>query len=202
MENSIPKLYGLVLVGGKSSRMGTDKRFLKYHGETQQKHTYALLSKVCDRVFLSAQKEQVSEIEEDLDSILDEDRFPGPFNGILSAHSQYPEVAWLILACDLPLMDTNNVNKLVRARNSNLEATTMVSRKTNAPEPMVTIWEPKGLERAQNYLKTTGNASVRSFLLNSEIKKVHPVDDEVLYNANFPEDYEYIKSCLGILKDE
>jgi molybdopterin-guanine dinucleotide biosynthesis protein A len=46
-------LYGLVLVGGKSRRMGRDKAALAYHGGVPQaRRTAALRAEVCERVFL------------------------------------------------------------------------------------------------------------------------------------------------------
>src|SRR3546814_822414 len=96
-------LYGLVLVGGKSSRMGHDKSIISYHGIPQREYLYNLLSEICDAVFLSLRADQ--HIGDGLKFILDGNQYKGPYNGLMSAHHQFPHVAWLALACDLPLMD-------------------------------------------------------------------------------------------------
>ncbi|MEM9361495.1 MAG: NTP transferase domain-containing protein [Bacteroidota bacterium] len=201
MENKIPILYGLVLGGGKSTRMGADKRLLKYHNKSQQGHTYYLLSKVCKTVFLSIREDQKSSAEKGFNCITDENKYEGPFNGILSAHAKYPDVAWLVLACDLPLMDLDTINALVLGRRASASATSMAAIATKMPEPMATIWEPTGLEKAKEYLKTTNNSSLRKFLLNSEVRLVYPKTEDVLFNANSQEDFKQAKTHLKLAQN-
>ncbi|WP_337251646.1 molybdenum cofactor guanylyltransferase [Maribacter halichondriae] len=99
---STAKIYGLVLSGGKSSRMGTDKGLIDYHGAPQREYLYDLLSQVCERTFISLREEQESELPARMQTIIDLNEFKGPYNGLLSAHKKFPDVAWLVLACDLP----------------------------------------------------------------------------------------------------
>ncbi|MEM0932935.1 MAG: NTP transferase domain-containing protein [Bacteroidota bacterium] len=197
MNEKEPKLYGLVLGGGKSTRMGTDKRLLKYYEVSQQQHAYNLLSKVCENTFLSVREEQISSSERGLNVIVDENKCGGPFNGILSAHNAYPDVAWLVLACDLPLLDRETLTILVTARNPGKAATSMATRKTNLPEPLITIWEPQGLKKAKKDLECSKNSCPRKFLLNSQIDLAYPKNDEVLFNANSKTDFEYIQTKLN-----
>lgn len=196
MENNILKLYGLVLAGGKSTRMGSDKRLLQYHGVPQQAYTYKLLQKVCDSTFLGIRQDQMATMEKNFKVIVDQSGHRGPFNGILSAHKAHPREAWLVLACDLPLIDAHTLDLLVAKRNPYKMATSMATRRTGLPEPLVTIWEPSGLERAISYLKTAESSCPRKFLINSEIDLVHPRNDEALFNANSLEDYRQIKAKL------
>ncbi|TAI48788.1 NTP transferase domain-containing protein [Flagellimonas allohymeniacidonis] len=196
MKHTHPELYGLVLAGGKSTRMGSDKRLLQYHSVPQQSYIYQLLESVCKRTFLSIRDEQKSEMEENFEVMMDQNEFRGPFNGILSAHKAFPDAAWLVLACDLPLIDEKTLALLVSKRNPEKMATSMATNKTGLPEPLVTIWEPTGLKKAIAYLKTAESSCPRKYLLNSEIELVFPGNDEVLFNANSLEDYEHIKSKL------
>ena len=57
-QNSVNSLYGLVLAGGKSTRMKIDKSILHYHGKTQVEHGFELLQKYCAKVFISNREEQ------------------------------------------------------------------------------------------------------------------------------------------------
>lgn len=190
------KLYGLVLAGGKSTRMGSDKGLIKYHSVPQQEHLYKLLEHTCDNVFLSVREEQQSVMDNHFSIIVDQNEYRGPFNGILSAHKSYPDVAWLVLACDLPLIDMEALKNLADSRNQKKLATSYATKKTNLPEPLITIWEPEGLRKAITYLETSESTCPRKFLINSNVELVNPRHDEVLYNANSISDYEFIKSKL------
>ncbi|WP_106147674.1 NTP transferase domain-containing protein [Flagellimonas meridianipacifica] len=200
MSNT-PKLYGLVLGGGRSTRMGSDKRLLNYHGSEQQACMYNLLEQVCEASYLSIRQDQVSSNEGRFNVIIDKNRYQGPFNGIMSAHAAYPKVAWLVLACDLPFMDKESLKTLIAKRNLLKGATAMATKKTDIPEPLVTIWEPKGLEKAKEFLEVSKNSGPTEFLRNSEIDKVYPSTDDVLFNANSREDFDQAKTRLKALQD-
>src|SRR5690606_38941312 len=196
MDN-ISRIYGLVLAGGKSSRMGSDKGLLRYHGTDQREHLYQLLSGFCEKVFLSVRGDQEEQAPKGLGTVIDLGLYRGPFNGILSAHARYPEVAWLVLACDLPLIDGASLQLLLDHRDPGKWATSLATRESGLPEPMASLWEPQGLQGAMEYLKSAESSCPRKFLINSQIALVHPKTDEALFNANSLEDFAYVKSRLA-----
>ena len=184
------KLYGLVLSGGKSTRMGEDKGLIKYHNLPQREHLYHLLSEVCNQTFLSIRKDQESDISNSFKTILDQDEFRGPYNGLLSAHKAYPEAAWLVLACDLPLMDKKALEELIAARNSDKIASAFADAEDPLPEPLCAIWEPEALKQSVEYLKAGNGSCPRKFLINADVNLVFPKQKEVLLNANSRAEYE------------
>lgn len=196
MEHHAP-LYGLVLAGGKSLRMGQDKGKLEYHGMPQREYVYRMLELHCERTFLSVRSDQLEAIPEPMESLADLDLYKGPFNGLLSAYKAYPHAAWLVMACDLPLMDDITIRLLIEAREPSRTATALATHKTGLPEPLAAIWEPKGLKKAVSYLETTGSSCPRKFLLRSDTALVFPGDDRVLANANDPETFRLIQSELA-----
>lgn len=185
-----PKLFGLVLAGGKSTRMGKDKGLIHYHGMPQREYLYHLLGRVCEETFMSVRPEQSNEISDDFQLIEDADEYKGPFNGLLSAHKKYPEAAWLVLACDLPLIDLQSLQELIAARDPNVFATSFAHADNPLPEPICAIWEPVALEKAKQYLDGGNGSCPRKFLINSEVKLVFPQDSNVLMNANSEEEYK------------
>ncbi|MDM9631747.1 molybdenum cofactor guanylyltransferase [Robiginitalea aurantiaca] len=191
------EIMGLVLAGGQSRRMGTDKGKLEYHNKPQREYLYEELKTLCSGVFLSIRPEQASEIPEGMDFILDENVFKGPFNGLLSAHHAYPEAAWLVVACDLPLVDKKVLQYLIERRDPGAMATAFATHKSGLPEPLAAIWEPLGLKTAETYMQTSESSCPRKFLINGNTALVFPEDDLWLSNANEPGEYADILSQLN-----
>ncbi|MBV8853916.1 MAG: NTP transferase domain-containing protein, partial [Sinobacteraceae bacterium] len=48
--------------------------------------------------------------------IVDELTEAGPIGGILAAQHAHPQVAWLVLACDLPFLDASTLQHLIAER--------------------------------------------------------------------------------------
>jgi len=195
---SIDKLYGLVLSGGKSTRMGTDKGLIKYHGVPQREHLYDLLNQVCGEAFISLRKEQEADLPSRMQTIIDLNEFRGPYNGLLSAHKKHPEAAWLVLACDLPLMDLNAIKELISQRDTTKQATAFALKENPLPEPLCAIWEPHAFADSLAYLESGVGTCPRKFLINHDTKLVFPKDENVLLNANSEEEYKEAIEKLAI----
>lgn len=194
-----PPLYGLVLAGGRSSRMGRDKGLLAYHGLPQREYLYQLLEPLCQKTFLSIRPEQSGSVAGNFETILDEDRFKGPFNGLLSAFHGFPDAAWLVVACDLPLLDAAGLEQLISHRDPAHVGTAYATRASGLPEPLAAIWEPAGLQQAETYLATAESSCPRKFLIRHGAKLVFPANDALLANANDPAEYELIQAKLAAL---
>jgi molybdopterin-guanine dinucleotide biosynthesis protein A len=149
-----PELYGLILTGGKSSRMGRDKALMNYQGEPQGRYCQRLLKSFCRQVFLSCRKAQWETPEyrdtfSDFPVVLDTHEDIGPMAGLLSAMEQYPQVAWLVLACDMPQVNQTLLEKLVASRSPSHLATVFTRpRQRSMPmfEPLCAIYEPACLD--------------------------------------------------------
>ena len=183
-------LYGLILSGGKSTRMGTDKGLIEYHGIPQRDYLYKLLQTVCDDVYMSIRPEQKEGFKAVTNLILDKNEYRGPYNGLLSAHSQFPNAAWLVVACDMPLLDKSALKQLIQERNKTKIATAFATKESELPEPLCAIWEPQALKDSIAYLQAGNGTCPRKFLINSDATLVFPEQDEVLWNANSKEEYK------------
>lgn len=195
--SAIAPLYGLILSGGKSSRMGTDKALIDYHGRPHQEILYDLAREFCEHTFISLRADQQDDLPEKYNVIIDQNEYPGPLNGILSAHKKYPEAAWLVIACDLPLLNKETLRLLVKGRDANKDASALATRASGLPEPLAAIWEPKGLQAVKEYLIDATSSCPRKFLINTDTHLIFPENDDVLANANSMQDYKKIKDALN-----
>ncbi len=181
-------MKGLILSGGFSKRMGQDKGAIIYHGKTQVLHNYELLTKLCSEVFISVREDQVGQEHlKDLPLLIDSVPGDGPAVGILSAFEKDPDSPWLIMACDMPLIDEENLKLLIEQRDPTKVATCFENTERNWPEPLFTIWEPASVIDIKKYV-SMGKPCPRKILMNSNIKMILPSDQTVLKNFNTPED--------------
>lgn len=190
------KLYGLVLAGGKSTRMGKDKTTLVYRDKPHRAYLYDLLSKYCERVYVSVKNLEEANLEDGLEAIADSRDISTPLNGILSAFDKHPEAAWLVIASDLPMIDEPLIERLLESRDAEKIATAYATKASGKAEPLIAIWEPKSLTMANEFVEG-GNMCPRKFLGINDTKLVHPENDDQLMNANSPEDFERAMELLA-----
>ncbi|GAA5522915.1 NTP transferase domain-containing protein [Aliifodinibius salicampi] len=196
LEGAISPLKGLVLAGGKSTRMHTDKTKLDYHGKPQRVHLYELLDDYCDEVFLSCRKEQQSDIPEGYNIITDSFLDMGPMGALLSAFKQHPDSAFLTVACDLPLLTSKTLESLKENQNPSKIATAFKNNESGFPEPLITIWEPKSYQVLLTFLGM-GHSCPRKALINADVQLLDPPDSQELMNANNPGEYEQALAKLS-----
>lgn len=196
-ENNIDiPIYGLVLAGGKSSRMGADKGMIDWHGKPQRYHVADMLTPLCDAVFISCRTDQAKDIIPDYAIITDSLTIGGPLAGIISAFEQYPHVAWLVTACDLPLLDTDTLQYLIANRNPHTMATTYKSPADELPEPLITIWEPQSYKILLSFMNN-GYKCPRKILINNDITLLDPSHPAALLNANTPVEADLVRLIIN-----
>lgn len=188
--NGHPRLLGLVLIGGRSSRMHSDKAALVYHGKPQAEHCLDLLHTHCHQAFLSCRQDQAGQagfsgFPQIHDTFLD----MGPMSGILSALRAYPGAAFMVIACDLPLLDAASLEALVKARNPSRIATAFTGPQNGLPEPLCAIYEPACYPTLLEFLGR-GITCPRKVLMHSSSNLLPPPDLGALVNANDPVAYQ------------
>ncbi len=193
---NVPQLYGLVLTGGKSERMGKDKGLIDYHGAPQREYLYRMLEGLTAKTFMSCRPDQAHEFEVDIEVITDSISGLGPYGAILSAFRKYPDNAWLVMACDIPLLDEKALQELIIGRNPSKVATAFHNEETGLPDPLVTIWEPKAYPVLLHFL-SLGFSCPRKALINSNAEILQPSNPQVLLNANSPEELEKVMDLLN-----
>ncbi len=105
-NNIINNTIGLVLCGGNSSRMGTDKSMLQYYDKPQRYHVYDMLLPFCEKVFISCSEAQANSIVPGYNFIQDDKPFSniGPLGALLTAFAKYPGKHMLLIGCDYPFL--------------------------------------------------------------------------------------------------
>ncbi len=186
--DSTPNVKALILAGGKSKRMGIDKSTIAYHDNIS--HPIYLAEK-CKQlgmeVFISKQHDFKKKKVDEISVIKDRMVNMGPFGAIISAFIFDPDSAWLVLACDLPFLDEDTINRLIKQRQPSRVATAFRGKDKPFPEPLIAIYEPKAYSRFLEFL-SLGYACPRKVLINSDVHIIGLEDNRIISNANSPED--------------
>ncbi|MES2649157.1 MAG: molybdenum cofactor guanylyltransferase [Bacteroidota bacterium] len=138
-------MTGLVLSGGQSRRMGTDKGMLVAENKSWVQTAFDKLSQFVPRVVISVNAIQrplyASQFEDDL-VIADDDSVAvnGPLHGLLSVHLRYPEEDLLLLACDMVSMEKIVLSALVENFYNQPGHDCYVFKNDNGYQPMAGIY--------------------------------------------------------------
>ena len=189
MEN---KLKGLLLVGGKSSRMGEDKAHLCYRNDQPEwKRITALMEEFCEEVFLSCRPDQIDEFG--YQTITDSGN--GPLAAISEAGAAHPDVSWLVIACDLPLLDRLTIENLVNSRDPHCKGTHYKSSIDGFAEPLCSIYESNFFPLIKSAIADNSYCP-RRLIQNSDSKLIDLTNSAALMNANSPADKIEIEAII------
>ena len=187
MKVTNPKIFGLILAGGYSRRMGRDKALIEFHGLPQVEYAFNLLQSFCKAVYLSKRPDQPS--YKNFAFINDHPEFAnrGPLAGILSAMKEDSQADWIVLACDLPFVNQETIKALTEHRDPKKIATAFISAHDRLPEPLCAIWEahayPSVLEMFNH-----GIHCPRKVLIKGDTHLIKASNPQWLENINTPED--------------
>ena len=192
-----PPLYGLVLAGGRSTRMQRDKAAIQYQaGESQLEAALKLLRPRVARAFVSVRADQHADpVRAAWPQIVDRGDVEGPIAGISAALAQAPDAAWLVLACDLPFLDASTLDALLAARDPDSDATAFRSSHDGLPEPLCAIYEPRSSAALRTYLAGGGNCP-RKFLIKARTRLLEQPNPRALDNVNTVAEYGAAMAAL------
>ena len=111
-------IAGIILAGGKSTRMGEDKGLIFFNGKRLVEYSIDLLRNYCNRVIISSNNKAYREfgfpVVKDIISGI------GPISGVTSALKNSPGEWNFILACDLPFLNGQLLDRLLNARGNSM----------------------------------------------------------------------------------
>jgi molybdenum cofactor guanylyltransferase len=150
------KLVGLLLCGGESKRMGTDKGLMKQGNKTWAETIYYQLQSLVETTLISINSTQIETYKELFPSqnqIMDVDfQVKGPLAGILSVYQQYNHNDFIVLACDMIDIKTNLLQEIITIYNSRQDEDfdAFVFQTEQGIQPLAAIYTSKLLEKVYN----------------------------------------------------
>jgi len=179
-------IKGLILAGGESSRMGSDKSLLNFHGKPQREFLFELLKGYCDEVHTSCNAQQ--QIPVSFNPLPDAFKLKSPLNGILTAFHHDHSCAWLSVPVDMPFIDDRIIDHLMKHRQPSKIATCFFDSEGKFPEPLFAIWEKASHPLLIDYYNS-GKYTPRGFLMTHEVAVLPSPSTKMHTNINSPEEY-------------
>ncbi|WP_372937285.1 molybdenum cofactor guanylyltransferase [Seonamhaeicola sp.] len=124
-------ITGIILAGGKSSRMGSDKGFIKLNDKRFVLYSIEALKPLISEILIVSDNENYDtfgykRIE---DIIKNSGPVAGIYSGLKASKTEYN----LILSCDIPLIKTHILNKLIDAIDNTSEVIQIESNGKSMP---------------------------------------------------------------------
>ena len=164
-------MTGLILCGGQSSRMGSDKGLLSASGITWTENAYNKLASVVSPVAISVNKLQQQTYAAHFQVqqlIVDNDQLTigGPLHGLLSTHILMPQEDIFLFACDLLFMETIVFKKLLTQQRLSPGHEALVFTQQQEAEPLCGIYTATGLAKILTayHAGTLGKQSMKHVL--------------------------------------
>ncbi len=183
----LPELQALILVGGKSERMGFPKMELSYHGMPQWEYLEKICHSLKITVHFSCREEQKDFfISSGREVVLDQFGNIGPLGAVASAMSQHPTTSWLVIACDMPGMKAEGLQHLISHRHAPSMATAFWNEEKQWHEPLAAIWESHAKGEVFSWLAQS--QCPRKLLGVLKTKSIRDADAMWYKNINTPEE--------------
>ncbi|KAB2332444.1 molybdenum cofactor guanylyltransferase [Bacillus mesophilum] len=182
---------GIILAGGKSSRMGTNKALLQIDGKTVIERIAEELATIVDHVIV------VTNTPEDyaflqLPMIADRYIGKGPLAGIEAGLSLSATEKNLIVACDMPFISASLGSYLLSKLDDYQAA---VPERDGQKHPLFAAYRREARNCAEMFLKEE-KLAIRNMLnyiqtvyIRVESMKI-PINELTLFNMNYPEEYK------------
>ncbi len=186
----------LVLCGGQSSRMGTDKSMLVYYDKPQRYHVYEMLQDFCDHVYISCRHSQVQSIEPGYHCLADDHRYhdTGPMAALLTAFEKFPSKDVLLVGCDYPFLTWEELQHFFGFLPA-AGPVAFYNEDTGISEPLL-AWYPHAYFEALRNYQLPGHYSLKQFLQETGAMQYLPEDKKCMWSVDTMEDFDKAKLAM------
>ena len=199
-ERITADVTGVILAGGRSSRMGRDKATIEWQGRTLFAGVLAMMRSLFTSVCIAGDRPDLALSE--VPTLTD--AYPGSALGGLYTGLQAATGEWIFVApCDLPSPDPDLVRRILAARDG---ADAVVPRTARGVEPLFAAYRKTCLGSMRAQLDV-GNFRIYDFYPLVRVRFLDPPElpgnwERSLFNINTPEDLDTLKRTAGSRRKE
>lgn len=186
---------GVILSGGKSSRMGTNKSLLTIKNKTTIEWITEELKSCTDKVALIANEQERYEFLS-LETYSDRYTDKGPLAGLESALYNIDADIFVIAACDMPFVNRQVYNYMLEQIEDYDAVVPIYNQQVH---PLAAVYRKRVLPKIKQQLEEN-NFKVRGFFDHIKVNYIRtfkPISNDILekhfFNMNKPAEYEEAK---------
>jgi len=193
-------ISGVILAGGKSSRMGVNKAFLTINGEMIITKVVKLMSSLFKSLMIITNTPEEYKFLH-LPTFEDIYKDKGPLGGIHSALNYSTTEKNFIISCDMPFMTVEMIEYII---NYNTQKPVVFCKAAGYLQPLAGIYSKSIISHLKSFLSDENitDSCFHQFLKEVDSEIINPefipfYRDKIFYNVNSPEDY--YKILKGII---
>ena len=183
------QLRGVVMCGGQSKRMGTDKGLICLKDTCWAKHMERKLTAIGLSVSIAINPSQYELYKAIFDPdmlVLDSKEIAGPLNGIFSVHTKHPGDDLLLLACDMINMRTETLKDLIRSYQTQPKYDYYTYQNKEHAEPFCAIYTGSALSALMRANLNLSGWGLQKVLNMGETMRLSIADTDSFRNYNTP----------------
>ena len=194
--NTKRKLTGIILSGGKSTRMNTEKGLCIFKGKPMIEHIIDVLKPICSEILISANNEQYDYLG--YKTIADRYSGIGPISGIYSGLEASQTDNNMILSCDMPLVSVDMIRYIYDNRD---DFDIVIPERNNYYEPLCAYYHRRILSnieiaiqnKSYKLIKLIKSLNYKPLKIDSRHSFFHPM---LFENINSPNDLKRAENYL------
>lgn len=184
------QITGIILAGGKSSRMGGDKVLLEIDGQTLLSRAVEFCKTFCDELVISSNNPEHK--MNGCKRVADEIKDCGPMGGVYSCLNQSQNEWNFVLSVDTTFVVKEFVDFLLKGIE---DFDAVVPTHSGRKEPLIAVYKKKILPKVKSQLES-GNYKMNfllkgvktNFIESDHWERKYP---QLFYNINSPEDFSF-----------
>ena len=186
-------ITGIILAGGKSSRMGSDKGFLTLNGATFISLIIEAIKPLVNDIIIVSNN--VAYDQYGYKRVDDLIANAGPLAGIYSGLNHSETNRNLVLSCDVPSIKTFVLEKLIQSKNSNFDIVQLQSQ--NKTMPLIALYKKQCMGTFLGLLQN-GERRLRFAVeqLNTKTIMLNVEFDQLVKNINTVEQLNALKNAV------
>lgn len=197
LQRAVTRPAVLILAGGRSTRMGSDKALAELGSKTLLQRAVDFWQRAMPdaKIYLSVgQPDHFTTIPEGVTPIYDLQPDCGPMGGLHAAFHQTGETLFLVSAVDMPLLSTDALDLLQKKRFHG-EDICVFTRDGNRPEPLFGFYRSTCLPTVDRLL-SSGENRMSALVSNMRSTLVRLPKEQWVANVNTPEELAAVRAQL------